>query len=63
MATTHIMKEAIWLLTLLANMKETQTHSTISYYDNQSAIAFTLNPKYHTHTKQIEIYYHPLKKK
>ncbi len=39
-------------------MRKTQTHSTIIYCDNQSAIAFTLNPKYNAHTKHIEIYYH-----
>jgi hypothetical protein len=39
-------------------LKETQTNSTIIYCDNQNAIAFTLNLKYHAQTKHIEIYYH-----
>ncbi len=44
-------------------MRETQTNSTIIYCDNQSAIALTLNLKYHARTKHIEIYYHFVRKK
>ncbi len=57
MAMTHRMKEPIWLWTLFADLKKTQTHSKLIYCDNQSGIALTFNPKYRAHTKHIEIYY------
>ncbi len=60
---THITKEPIWLRTLFVDLRKTQTHSTIIYCDNQSAIALTLNPKYNAPTKHIEIYYHFIQEK
>ncbi len=44
------------------DLRETQTNSIIIYCDNQSAIALTLNLKYHARTKHIEIYYHFVRK-
>jgi len=49
-------------LNFYVDLRETQTNSIIIYCDNQSAIAFTLNLKYHARTKHIEIYYHFVRK-
>jgi hypothetical protein len=49
-------------LNFYVDLRETQTNSIIIYCDNQSAIALTLNLKYHARTKHIEIYYHFVRK-
>ncbi len=63
MVVTHTMKETLWFWTFNINLKETWTNSTIIYCENQSAIALTLNLKYHARTKHIEIYYYFVREK
>ena len=53
----HTTKEAIWLRQLLSELGQ-GTHPTPLLIDNQSAIAIAKNPKFHNHTKHINIHYH-----
>jgi len=57
-AGTHTVKEAIWLHTLLSELGELQDAPTTLLTDNQSAIAITKNPAYHTRTKHIKVQHH-----
>jgi len=54
-AGAHAAKEAIWLRCLLTKLGLEFTTLTHLYIDNQSTIAITKNPKFHDHTKHIEI--------
>ena len=51
-------QEAIWLRSLLADLKFVQGKPTIIFEDNQGAIAFSKNPKYHARTKNIDVKHH-----
>ena len=52
-------QEAVWLLQFLENLRvrdQSKGHVTINC-DSQAAIAFTKDPKYHSHTKHIDVKY------
>ncbi|KAJ7294457.1 hypothetical protein O6H91_Y256300 [Diphasiastrum complanatum] len=51
-------KEAFWLRNLLSNINLYQYSPTILFCDNQSAIALSANPRFHSRSKHIEIRYH-----
>ena len=51
-------QEAIWLRSLLADLKFVQGKPTIIYEDNQGAVALSKNPRYHARTKHVDIKYH-----
>lgn len=53
---TQATKEAIWLRRLLNELNVSQGKAaTIIYSNNQGAIALSLNPQYHSHTKHMKI--------
>jgi len=58
MATTHGMKEALWLCSLLSEAFGSLTTMTTLFSDNQVAIALTRDHQYHTHMKHIDVWYH-----
>ncbi len=51
-------KEIVWLRHLLANLGYSQSTPTMFFLDNQNAIRLSSNPKFHCHTKHIDIQYH-----
>lgn len=57
-ATTLAAKEAIWLRRLLEDLGEKQDSPTTILCDNQSAIALSENPKFHSKSKHIEMQFH-----
>jgi hypothetical protein len=58
MSLTQVAKEALWLRKLLGDLGYHQLVATPMYCNNQSAIALSQNPKYHTRTKHIEVQHH-----
>jgi hypothetical protein len=58
MALSKVVAEAIWLCHLLQDLGFPQSQPTLIYVDNQSAIAFTANPKFHSRSKHIDTQYH-----
>ena len=58
MAATHGMKEGLWLQSLLTEIFEPFTDTTMLFLDNQSAIVLTRDHQYHTCTKHIDVHYH-----
>jgi len=58
MTLLHALKEQIWLLHFLREIDYDINNQNIIYIDNQGTIAFTHNPKYHAHTKHVDIQYH-----
>ena len=58
MAATHGMKEGLWLQSLLAEIFEPFTDTTMLFLDNQSAIVLTRDHQYHARTKHIDVHYH-----
>ena len=57
-------REAIWLRSLLKDIKHSQEHkATIIYEDNQGAIALSKNPQNHQRTKHINVHYHYIREK
>jgi hypothetical protein len=63
MALAKATTEAIWIQKLLSELGFPQTDPTIIYCDNQSAIALSENPKYHSCSKHVNTHYHFTKKK
>jgi hypothetical protein len=59
----HTTKEVIWLKRLLIKLGLDLDSPTVLHVDNQSAIAITHNPKFHDHTKHIEVRHHFLRHK
>ena len=58
MALSQATQEAVWLRTLLEDLrKESQSPTTIME-DNQGVISTALNPVFHRKTKHIHIRYH-----
>ena len=55
---SHATQEVIWLGSLLKKIGFPQEKPTIIFKDNQGAISLVKNPKYHSHTKRIDIKYH-----
>jgi hypothetical protein len=58
MSLTQAAKEALWLRKLLGDLGYQQSVATPFYCDNQSAIALSQNPKYHSRMKHIEVQHH-----
>jgi transposase InsO family protein len=58
MAASAAAREAIWLRTLLEELKYPQQRATIVHCDNQGAIALTHNPVHHQRTKHIDVRHH-----
>ena len=57
-ATTHAAKQVLWHWSLYTELDfKLPTTSTI-FTDNQVAISISHHPKFHTHTKHIDIKYH-----
>ena len=57
-AAAHAAKEAIWLRTLLSELRQLVDRPTTLLIDNQSAIAIAKNPAFHARTKHIDVCYH-----
>lgn len=58
MAVASATKEAIWVNTLLDELKFPQPQRTLLLIDNQSAISLAKNAVFHSRTKHIAIRYH-----
>jgi hypothetical protein len=58
MAASNATKEAIWLWTLLKDLRFPPTTATTIYVDNQACVALAHNPVAHSHTKHIHIHHH-----
>ena len=56
-------QEAIWLCSLLADLKFVQGKPTIIFEDNQGAVALSKNPRYHARTKHVNIKHHFIRDK
>jgi len=57
-ATTHGMKEVLWLCSLLSDIFAPVQGPTTLFSDNQSVITLTKDHQYHPQTKHINIHYH-----
>ncbi|KAH9718140.1 hypothetical protein KPL71_022099 [Citrus sinensis] len=57
MATTEVVKKAIWLKGLLSDLGVIQENIAV-FCDNQSAIFLAKNLTYHARTKHIDVKYH-----
>jgi Reverse transcriptase (RNA-dependent DNA polymerase) len=57
-AAAHAAKEVIWLRRLLSKLHQLLPSPTTLRIDNQSTIAIAKNPKFHDHTKHIEVCHH-----
>ena len=51
-------QEALWLRSLMADLKFVQGKPTIIFEDNQGAVALSKNPRYHARTKHVDIKHH-----
>ena len=58
MALLHALKELIWLLRFLREIRYDISNQNIIYTDNQGAIALAHNPEHHARTKHVDIQYH-----
>lgn len=58
MVVTAAACQAIWIRRILDDLKQTQVEATTIYCDNQSTIAMTKNPVYHSRTRHIETRHH-----
>ena len=59
MASTHAVKEALWLRSLLRDIECCDVGTTLEIkVDNQSSIALSKNPTQHARTKHIDIQHH-----
>lgn len=54
MALSKACAKIVWLCKLLQDLGFLQLEPTIIYLDNQSVIALSLNPKFHSKSKHIE---------
>ena len=52
-ALLHVVKEQIWILHLLKELRYNIDNQDIIYMDSQSAIALAHNPEHHARTKHI----------
>jgi hypothetical protein len=57
MATTHAIKEAVWLQRLCSGIGLVQEDVRIEF-DSQSAIFLAKNPSYHSKRNHIDVQYH-----
>jgi transposase InsO family protein len=62
-AATHATKHAMWLRQFLGELGFLQPATSTLRSDNQSAIALSLDSKYHARTKHIDIQYHYVREK
>jgi hypothetical protein len=58
MALGEVVKEIIWIRSLLFEIGVPQDRPTKVFCDNQAAIAITKSPQHHERTKHIDIRYH-----
>ena len=58
MAISHAARHAIWMRTLLAEMRAALGGAIELWADNQSAIALSKSNVHHARTKHIDIRYH-----
>ena len=58
MAISDASREAIWLRSLLKDLKFPQQSATTIFEDNQGCIALAENPVHHKRTKHIDVRYH-----
>jgi hypothetical protein len=58
MASSHAVKEAIWLRSFLNGIGFQQNEASELFLDNQSAIALAYNPEFHARSKHIDIRHH-----
>jgi hypothetical protein len=58
-ALTHVAKEAVWLRSLIGELRQNlELEPTLIYEDNQSCIALAKNPIFHARSKHIDIRHH-----
>ena len=59
-ASSGACQETVWLKRLLADIGLEQKGSAVStiYEDNQDAIELAKNPRFHNHTKHIDVSFH-----
>ncbi|KAJ7540793.1 hypothetical protein O6H91_10G031200 [Diphasiastrum complanatum] len=62
-AASQATKESIWLRNLLSDIGLNQYALTTLLCDNQSAIALSTNPRFHSRSKHIELKYHFIRSK
>ena len=58
MASSHTVKEAIWLQYFLNSIGLEKDEASELFLDNQAAIALAYNPEYHACSKHIDICHH-----
>jgi hypothetical protein len=58
MAFFKVVAEAIWLKRLLQDIGFQQVELTTLYFDSQSAITLSANPKFHSRSKHVDTQYH-----
>ncbi|XP_042980273.1 uncharacterized mitochondrial protein AtMg00810-like [Carya illinoinensis] len=54
----HTTVEITWLTFILKDLGVPQTHPSMLFYDNISALLMTINPVFHARSKHIELDYH-----
>jgi len=57
-AQTHAVKELLWLRTIIGELSSPFENPTTLHCDNQGAIVFVKDNKFHARTKHIDIRYH-----
>jgi len=56
-------KELLWLQAIVSKLQYSLQLSSITYFDNQSYITLSENPKYHDRSKHIDMHYHFLRER
>jgi hypothetical protein len=59
----HPVKEAVWLRSMLDQLKPGDYQAIVIHYDNQGAIALAKNPENHARSKHIAIQEHFVREK
>jgi hypothetical protein len=57
-ALSMLVREAVWLHKLLADLSKHVLDSTIIHYGNQSCVKISDNPMFHDKSNHFEIKYH-----
>ena len=57
-ALTHAAKEALWLQSMVSEIRRDERKPVVINCDNQGSIALSKDNKYHSWTKHIDIWYH-----
>jgi hypothetical protein len=63
MGQTQATKEAVWLRSMLDQLKPGDCQATVIHCDNQGAIALAKNPENHARSKHIAIQEHFVREK